>query len=373
MELRKSGSGNDDLLLVSLFCGAGGLDEGFSQAGFRSSLAYDIEPSCVDTIRYNHDSITAFERDLSEIEVGEITGHWIEHGSGSLSGLLGGPPCQSFSRSNVYKTDDDPRDTLPRHYARVLQGLNEEFELDFFVFENVPGLLDDEHRGLYRDFKKRVRDAGFLVSEGMLDAQYFGVPQERERIFIVGLNKNRYPSRFKFPNQDKSKEPPTVEHAIGDLPKPVHYSRNLTPEDIQEQTGHPNHWCMRPKSKKFDSENDFLEPGTIKGRSFRTLAWDEPSYTVAYGHREVHVHPNCERRLSIFEAMRLQGFPDHYELRGNMSEQIDMISDAVAPPVARVLASQIKAQVYGDETSSPSEEEPVGVQENGQLYITTGT
>lgn len=135
-----------------------------------------------------------------------------------------------------------------------------------------------------------------------------------------------------------------MKDAIGDLDEPVHFSRSLTPEIIAEKTGHPNHWCMRPMSDKFAPDNDFLQPGVIKGRSFRTLAWDEPSLTVAYGHREVHVHPNCLRRLSMLEAMRLQSFPDHYELRGNMSQQIDMISDAVAPPVAKALATALREQ-----------------------------
>ena len=73
---------------------------------------------------------------------------------------------------------------------------------------------------------------------------------------------------------------------------------------------------MAPKSKKFT--NGMLEPGDDRGRSFRVLSWDKPSYTVAYGHREVHVHPNMHRRLSIYEAMRLQGFPHSYELKGNV-------------------------------------------------------
>jgi DNA (cytosine-5)-methyltransferase 1 len=358
--------------LLSLFCGAGGLDEGFAQAGFTTQLAYDVEPSCVDTIQYNHSQVDGFKRDLSQVDVHEVVEHWKEHGGESLAGLLGGPPCQSFSRSNVYKTEDDPRDTLPRHYARILNGLNKEFGLDFFVFENVPGLLDDEHIDLYRDFKERARDAGFVVSEDRLDAQYFEVPQVRERIFIVGLNEDRYSRQFKFPSQDPGSSPPTVRDAIENLPEPVHYSRSLTPEEIDRKAGHPNNWCMRPRSDKFDPDNDFLEPGTIKGRSFRTLAWDEPSYTVAYGHREVHVHPSTNRRLSIFEAMRLQGFPDSYELRGNLSEQIDMISDAVAPPVARALASALKNQLYVNEEKQKEtgEHDAVEVQGDGQLSFT---
>lgn len=331
--------------LISFFCGAGGMDEGFRQAGFRTKLAYDIEEHCVNTLEHNHPEAEAKEEDLSDpkMTAERVITDWGEVSELPPVGILGGPPCQSFSRSNVYKTDNDPRDTLPGHYGRLLKGLNEAFDLDFFVFENVPGLLDDQHIELYRAFKEDAREAGFLVAEKELDAIDFGVPQQRNRIFIVGLNRERYDRKFSFP------DPPdvpvrTVADAIGDLDEPVHFSRSLTPEDIEEETGHPNHWCMRPKSKKFDPDNDFLEPGNNKGRSFRTLEWGEPSLTVAYGHREVHVHPSTNRRLSMLEAMRLQSFPDSYELVGNMSQQIDMISDAVAPPVAKALAEAIREQ-----------------------------
>jgi DNA (cytosine-5)-methyltransferase 1 len=337
---------NSSPSLISFFCGAGGLDEGFCQADFDTQLAYDIEQHCVDTLKHNHSEAEAKREDLSDPDMTakRVIDDWKEVSDLPPVGILGGPPCQSFSRSNVYKTDDDPRDTLPGHYGRLLKGLNDAFDLDFFVFENVPGLKDDQHIDLYRAFKEDAREAGFLVEDGELDAVDFGVPQHRNRIFVVGLNRERYDRKFSFP------EPPDtrvrkVEDAIGDLDEPVYFSRSLTPEDIENKTGHPNHWCMRPRSKKFDPENDFLEPGNNKGRSFRTLEWRKPSLTVAYGHREVHVHPECHRRLSIFEAMQLQCFPDSYELIGNMSQQIDMISDAVSPPVAKALAEAIREQV----------------------------
>lgn len=331
--------------LISFFCGAGGMDEGFRQAGFTTHLAYDIEEHCVETLQHNHPEAKAIQADLSapEVTAARVIEDWKTTSDLPPLGIVGGPPCQSFSRSNVHKTNDDPRDALPRHYARLLKGLNHAFDLGFFVFENVPGLLDERHVGLYEAFKEDARDAGFLVSEQELDAQDFGVPQQRNRIFVVGLNRNQYSQKFSFP-EPPGGPTPTVADAIKELDEPVHFSRGLTPEKIEKETGHPNHWCMRPMSKKFDPDNDFLQPGVIKGRSFRTLAWDQPSLTVAYGHREVHVHPECHRRLSILEAMRLQAFPDAYELVGNMSQQIDMISDAVAPPVAKALADAIREQ-----------------------------
>lgn len=88
-----------------------------------------------------------------------------------------------------------------------------------------------------------------------------------------------------------------------------------------------------------------LVPGNGNGRSFKTLHWDRPSLTVAYGHREVHIHPGCHRRLSVFEAMRLQGFPDSYELLGNMSEQYSQVSEAVPPKLAQVVAQSVSEAI----------------------------
>jgi len=331
--------------LISFFCGAGGMDEGFRQAGFTTRLAYDIQEHCVNTLSHNHPEAEAKRADLSseEMTASRIIQDWQAVVELPPVGVVGGPPCQSFSRGNVHKTEDDQRDTLSAHYARLLKGLNKAFDLDFFVFENVPGLLDERHIDLYEAFKDDAREAGFLVSEQELNAKDFGVAQQRNRIFVVGLNSDLYDKKFSFPDLPNIPTP-TVKDAIGDLDEPVHYSRGLTRQEVEEEADHPNHWCMRPKSEKFDEDNDFLEPGVIKGRSFRTLAWDEPSLTVAYGHREVHVHPSTNRRLSILEAMRLQSFPNHYELLGNMSQQIDMVSDAVAPPVAKALAEAIREQ-----------------------------
>ncbi len=165
----------------------------------------------------------------------------------------------------------------------------------------------------------------------------------RQRVFIVGINRDKYPNiNFTFPKGIFGSFK-TVRQAISNLPEPVYFSKQLKPGDIPF---HPNHWCMQPKSYKFT--NDTLIPGEVWGRSFRVLEWDKPSYTVAYGHREVHVHPDCKRRLSVFEAMLLQGFSRDYSLIGTLSDQIRLVSEAVAPPVAKALATAIASQLNLD-------------------------
>lgn len=352
--------------IISLFCGPGGFDQGFKDAGFQVGLAYDAEPSCVNTHRKNHPEAITRCLDLSSPEAAAvIISDWKSNFDNPPSGVVGGPPCQSFSSSNVHRKSHDPKDTLPRCYAHILSELNITFNLDFFVFENVPGILDCDHIYIYNEFKSLAEDAGFILFRDMLDAQHFGVPQMRKRLFIIGLNKERYSHKFRFP-QPNGQPMKTVGDAIGHLDEPVYFSRKLTPEEIATRAGHPNHWCMRPRSSKFTSGE--LEPGKIKGRCFRVLDSNRPSYTVAYGNREVHVHPMCHRRLSVYEAMLLQSFPERYVLEGTLSEQISMVSDAVAPPVAKAIALAIKEQLRLSNKERLKLSETVSSQ-NGQLPL----
>ena len=120
---------------------------------------------------------------------------------------------------------------------------------------------------------------------------------------------------------------------------------------------------MAPKSKKFFTPGALVE-GQRGNRSFKTLSWDKPSVTVAYGNREVHIHPDCKRRLSVFEAMRLQGFPDTYELKGSLSSQITQVSEAVPPPMAKAIGLSLKnlihSEVAGRNRKAPAKPAAVG-------------
>ena len=121
--------------------------------------------------------------------------------------------------------------------------------------------------------------------------------QVRKRIFIVGLNRRKYPHvTFLFPTQNGMPKR-SVRNLIAQLPPPLFFKRGTT---IAEIPCHPNHWCMVPRSERFSDGS--LKEGEFKGRPFRVLRWDAPSWTVAYGHREVHVHPSTTRRLSVYEA-----------------------------------------------------------------------
>lgn len=320
--------------LLSLFCGPGGLDQGFKDAGFKTELAFDIDEECVNTFAVNHPESKAYARDITSITVDELDNLYGKEFR--PIGVIGGPPCQSFSVSNVHQTDDDPRHQLPEAYASLLKALNDRHPVSFFLFENVPGLLKKKHKHRYDKFRRLFKKAGFDICEKLLDAKHYGVPQERERIIIVGINRDLYPdANWQIPDEEKSIK--TVRETIEGLAEPVVNQRGLDPDTFPI---HPNHWCLVPKSEKFT--NGSLTEGQAFGRSFRTLWWDKPSWTVAYGNREVHVHPRGHRRLSIYEAMLLQTFPPTYRLTGNMTSQVKLISDAVPVRMAWHIANSIR-------------------------------
>jgi DNA (cytosine-5)-methyltransferase 1 len=325
--------------VVSLFSGCGGMDLGFEWQGFIPVVAIDNDQIAIDTYNWNRELEVARQGDLSKLSGRSIVDIIEKFAPGVRPrGVIGGSPCQSFSRGNVHRKSKDSGYELPLHYAKILKTLNRKYHLDFFVFENVLGLKSKKHESHFKRILLALEDAGFYVFEHELDASWFKVAQFRRRVFLVGINKELYPRlKFDFPEGDQSTIL-TVGHAIGELPEPVYFRRSLQRVDIPF---HPNHWTMNPRSPKFkDGANN------KNGRSFRKLKWTKPSWTVAYGHREIHVHPNGRRRLSIFEAMLLQGFPDTYELLGDFTQQVTQVSNAVPPPLASAIAQSIREIIY---------------------------
>lgn len=323
--------------VLSLFSGAGGLDLGFEDAGFDVDLALDLR----------RDSITSYNQNRSEPsrgmvqDVRYITPERLDALASRVlrpTGVIGGPPCQSFSRATS-NSDSDPRHDLPLHFVRLVRELNRRHPVQFFTFENVPGLLRPRHAGRFASIVDAFGHAGFRVFSTVLNARDFGVPQNRPRLILVGLNRDLFPSTDWVAPAPARAAPRTVRETIGGFPEPTLWRRGMVAADV---AFHPNHWCMVPKSRVF-GDAGALVPGTARGRSFRTLEWDRPSPTVAYGNREVHVHPSCRRRLSVHEAMRLQGFPSRYVLYGSLSSQITQVSEAVPPPLAQAVAESIAA------------------------------
>jgi len=328
----------DKIPVISLFSGCGGLDLGFTRKGFEIVLALDINEFAVKTYNFNHGGQVSQIADLTKMD-GQDIFNLIQanHPGVSPRGVITGPPCQTFSQGNVYSSEDDGGRNLPIRFAQILKQLNQCYSLDFFVFENVRGITFNRHEKEFSRFRRLFKQAGFILFEDLLDAKCFGIAQKRPRVFVVGLNELKYRGLdFEFP-QAKQGVTVNVAKAIGGLPEPKYFERNLKPNDIPV---HRNHWTMKPKSDKFHDGS--LTEGHNGGRSFRVLSWNNPSWTVAYGNREIHIHPSGTRRLSIYESMRLQGFPKRYQLLGTLSEQVKQVCDAVPPPLAAALAGSVR-------------------------------
>jgi DNA (cytosine-5)-methyltransferase 1 len=319
--------------IVSLFCGAGGLDWGFHQEGFQIPLAIDISAAAIRTHKKNFKSTHSVAADLLELK--PLGVYQLVRGQvpeGGRIGVIGGPPCQGFSRANTMSQADDPRNELPQRYLDIVKRLKKTYTVEFVVFENVLGIRDKKHAATYKALVEGLDALGFDVTEKELCALDFGVPQNRRRIVLSAMRKGQ---GYGVVRPEKKVGLKTVREAIGTLITPKYFDRKLAPADIPV---HANHWTMQPKSPRFsDPDGDYAD-----GRSFKRLSWDEASPTVAFGHREIHIHPSGTRRLSIYEAMLLQGFPKSFVLEGNLSEQVEQVSNAVPPPLGKSIAAAVK-------------------------------
>lgn len=318
--------------VISLFSGAGGLDLGFKKAGYELVFAVDIDKWAVATHQRAFPGVHCIHADLVKLGVdGLLREVRALLRPGERIGVIGGPPCQGFSRSNVASRADDPRNKLPALYLEIVKALQAEFTVEFIVFENVLGILDKKHKAILDDITETLGRLGLCHRVAEYDAFDFGVPQHRRRVIIAAFQSILALNAF-APKQH-GKGIATVGQAIGMLPEPYFFVKNMAPNPY-----HPNHWTMQPRSMRFFNP----EKHAWDGRSFRRLDAGEPSPTVAYGHREIHVHPNGTRRLSIYEAMLLQGFPKKYVLLGPFSAQVEQVSNAVPPPLAYSLALAVR-------------------------------
>lgn len=317
--------------LISLFSGAGGLDLGFQQAGFEVAFASDNEPAAIESHRKNFPHTVAMAADIKDLTGSAISAALgTKLPAGSRIGIIGGPPCQGFSRANTRSIASDPRNLLPQVYLRVVEELQEIYDVEFVLFENVLGIKDKKHEESFQGILSRFEGLGLTSNVTTYKAELYGVPQRRRRVIISAFQSPSAALSFRAIESHTSDTALTVRDAIGGFPEPTYFR----PGPSEPNEFHANHWTMVPRSRKFTD-------GTITSatRSFRLLQWDRPSPTVAYGNREIHVHPSGHRRLSVFEAMQLQGFPADFVLTGTLSAQVQQVSNAVPPPLARALAA----------------------------------
>jgi DNA (cytosine-5)-methyltransferase 1 len=324
------------LKLASFFAGAGGLDLGFTKAGFNVVWANEYDKNIWATYERNSPGVK-----LNRLSITEVQPHDIPR----VDGMIGGPPCQSWSEAGMARGIEDHRGQLFFEYLRLI----EEKKPDFFLAENVSGILFSKHNNALDRILGRFCALGYNVSYGLLNANDFGVPQDRERVIIVGY-KTSFGSFFIPPQLDRSSQNKTLKDAIWDLRKTAKVAKNGTYANPDLKI--PNHEYLEGTySSMYMSRN-------------RVRAWDQPSFTIQAGGRHCPIHPQAPamklvdkdvrifepgyeklyRRLTVREAARIQTFPDEFVFEySNVLDGYKMIGNAVPIEFARQLAQKIKS------------------------------
>lgn len=327
--------------VISLFSGCGGLDLGFEKAGFDIPIANEFDKSIWETFKINHPNTKLIEGDIRNITKEDIEKVF----DGEFDGVIGGPPCQSWSEAGTLKGIDDPRGKLFFDYIRILQ----EFKPKFFLAENVSGMLSNRNSNAVKNILCMFEDAGYNVSLTMVNAKDYGVAQERKRVFYIGF-RNDMDINFVFPDgstkSDDSKI--TLRDIIWDLQYtavPAREKNKHNPDAVNS-----NEYFTGAYSPIFMSRN-------------RVKEWDEQAYTVQASGRQCQIHPqapkmvkvgknDCRfeegkedlyRRMTIREVARIQSFPDDFKfVYENTNDAYKMIGNAVPVNLAYEIAVAIK-------------------------------
>ena len=306
------------LKTVALFAGCGGLDLGFENAGFNIIWANDNNKKVQETYRYNHKETELVIKSLVDIKSEEIP---------ECDVIIGGPPCQSWSLAGAMKGKEDSRGQLFYEYVRVIKDKRPMA----FVAENVKGIVSKAHIDSFNEIVDMFKEAGYTVTYKLVNAKNYGVPQDRERVFIVGI-RNDLGVTYEFPNPTNSEgNYITLEDAIGDLRE------------------NPGEWMEGSFSPIFMSRN-------------RRRSWNEVAFTVQASGRQTQIHPDSPemekvdkdkwqfkqdtnskvRRMSVRECARIQSFPDNYIFGAiPLQSRYKVIGNAVPPVMSWVLAKAL--------------------------------
>ncbi len=316
---------NKQYNIISLFSGAGGLDLGFKKAGFNTIYANEYDKNIWQTFEYNFKDTKLDKRDIRNIQSSEIP---------ECVGIIGGPPCQSWSEAGAMRGINDSRGKLFFDYIRIIK----EKKPLFFLAENVSGILHERNKEAFNAILTGFKDLGYRVKYQLLNAKDYNVPQDRERVFIVGFLNN---VDFQFPEPNKKHL--TLKDAIDSL-KDSAKSYNQ-----QELDGFNHEYYTAGFSTIFMSRN-------------RVRSWNEQSFTIQAGGRHAPLHPQAPkmefveqnkrifkkgseelyRRLSVRECARVQTFPDNFKfIYNNILDGYKMVGNAVPVNLGFEMAKQI--------------------------------
>jgi len=327
--------------VVSFFAGAGGLDLGFQKAGFNVVWANEYDKDIWETYEKNHKNTILDRRSIVNIESEEVP---------ECDGIIGGPPCQSWSEAGSLRGINDKRGQLFYDFIRILEAKQPKF----FLAENVSGMLLERHSEALKNIKEMFKNAGYRLSFKLLNASDFDVAQDRKRVFFVGIRED-LDFEFQFPQPLKKKV--TLEQKIADLKDSVVPAKEGNKTN-KENCKVPNHeYMIGGFSSMFMSRN-------------RVRSWDEQSFTIQAGGRHAPLHPQAPkmkfieqnirvfvpgkedlyRRLSVRECARIQTFPNDFVFHySHIAAGYKMIGNAVPVNLAKHIAISIKSQIENAE------------------------
>lgn len=345
--------------VMDLFCGCGGISEGFRLAGMEIVAGLDHDHDAATTFRRNFPSALVESSDLLLFDEKMIQAKFAHLG---ISVIVGGPPCQGFSNANRWqKESEDPRNKLFYEYLKFVKVLSPEFVL----IENVRGILTRDGGYAKKRIESLLVDLGYQVSSALLNAADYGVPQYRQRAFFVGVKSQRH-NKFEFESLEKQKKV-TVKNAIGELYKfpentdevlklkskpKTEYQKYLRRSDnllynnqvvfpaktTQEKISYVpqgGNWQDIPVEKFPTNRNN------RHSSAFKRLKEDDCSVTIDTGNAHSnYFHPIHNRIPTVREAARLQSFSDNFVFMGGRSSQYRQVGNAVPPLLARAIAEQ---------------------------------
>jgi DNA (cytosine-5)-methyltransferase 1 len=370
--------------IFSFFAGIGFLDLGFEMAGFDVAYVNEIKPSFLAGYKHSRSQMKLPQPEygyelsdtasLLETEKVERLRDLLTDArkDGSPIGFIAGPPCPDFSMGGKNRGGGGENGKLTETYVELIC----RYQPDFFLFENVKGLWSTaKHRLFYDRMKSRLEQNGYLITDSLINALEYGVPQSRERAIAIGFRSDLIPAksshelnsqfswdRNKLFSIDKimsypwSKTDPFGENLF--LACPVGIPVNLTVEHWFKKNNvnyHPNsHHCFTPRAgiSRFLS---VLE-GDDSKKSYKRLHRWRYSPTACYGNNEVHLHPYQARRISVAESLAIQSLPPEFELPSEMSltDMFKSTGNGVPFLAAKGLATTINELLAGNHNSNKS-------------------
>jgi DNA (cytosine-5)-methyltransferase 1 len=339
--------------VISTFAGCGGSSLGYKLAGFHELLAVEWEQNAVDTFRLNFPDVPVFHGDIAKLSVDECLRLAGGIKPGELDVFDGSPPCQGFSTVGKRKFDD-PRNSLFKEFARLLEGLQPKV----FVMENVTGMVKGAMKQAYLQIVKTLRECGYQVKGEVMNAMYYNVPQSRERVIIIGVRNDlgiepTHPKPQTRPIPAKE----VLAGCIGTRSQRINpwvpsdrspatlckmdagwQALILTEAELKEAQIRQT-WQSWRVLKGLEKHKHFGLVRLCADKVAPTLVKDAGNTTTG------QVHPFDIRKLTIPEAKRIGSFPDDFKLIGSFHEKWARIGNSVPPNLMRAIAEHIKREI----------------------------